>query len=97
MENFPHVPSEEQNLRIQRLIFYERLFYRRSSLISQSMNIHQESLPILKSMNLLLALWLYCPLSVLLAHMHSLPQTPKRLACKLLQHVFPKLQFLFCS
>lgn len=60
------------------------------------MNIHQESLSIFKLMHLLLRLWLDSPLFVLLACKYSPNQTLKGLTGSLLQHVFPKFQFL-CS
>ena len=44
MENLTHAPSEERNLRTERLISCKRLIYRRLRLISGPMNIHQESL-----------------------------------------------------
>ena len=61
MENLTCVPSEEQYLRTARLISIKRLIYRRLRLISLPKNICQESLPILKPMNLLLGLWLDFP------------------------------------
>ena len=57
------------------------------------MNIQQECLPILKSMNLLLELWLDLPLFALVACKYSPPKVLNREACVLLQHAFPELQF----
>ena len=61
MENFMHAPSEEWNLRNERKISHKCQIIRRLSLISWPMTIYQVSLPILKSMNLLLGLWLDSP------------------------------------
>lgn len=50
-----HIPSEEWNLRTERLILLKCLVYRRP------MNIRQKPPPTLKPMNLLLGLWLDSP------------------------------------
>ena len=52
MENLMHVPWEEQNLRMERLISHKCMIYRKLNLIYWPMNIYQEFLPILKPMNL---------------------------------------------
>ena len=64
-----YLPSEEQNMR---LTYVKHLIYRRSSIISWSMNIHQESLSIFKPKNLLLELWSDSSLFALLAHVQPL-------------------------
>ena len=56
----------------------------KNRIISRPMNICQESLAILKPMNLLLELWLGAPLFVLLAHKWSSPQPFNGHACSLL-------------
>lgn len=47
------------------------------------MHLHQESLPILKPVNILLALWLDFPAFAFRAHKYSQPQTLNRLICGL--------------
>lgn len=70
MEFLTHAPSEEQNLRAERLISSTCLIYRRPRrprLISWRMNVCQESFWILQQVDLLLQVWLGYPL------LHSLP------------------------
>lgn len=86
----------KKKLRNWGLISHKCLIYRRQKLISWLMNIHQESPPTLKPMNLLLGLCLDPPHFAFLAHnKYSPPQAFNRLACSLLQHAFLILQF-FC-
>lgn len=66
MKNVMHTPSEEWNSRTEKLISWKRLPYRRLKTTSWPMNICQQSLPILKPMNILLGLWLGCPFFALL-------------------------------
>lgn len=61
--------------------FHKCLLYRRLRLISQPTDLHQESLPILGPMNLLLGLWLDFHLFLFFAHKYSLQA--RRLACSL--------------
>lgn len=89
----PHVPSEELNLKPERLISHKCLIYWRQSLIFWPTSIRQESLPLLKPMNWLLELWLDWPLFVLLAHKYRPPPNLKELVCSLLQHGFPNCNF----
>ena len=84
MESLTHVPSGKRNIRTKRLISSKCLIYRRQKLIPQTMNIHQESLPILKPMNLLLGFWLDSPLFALFDHKNSSSQTINRFAHSLL-------------
>lgn len=60
-------------------------------LISSSVNIQQESLPILQPINLPPGLWLDFPIFAFLVH----KSTPNPYSS--LQHEFPKLQFLHYS
>lgn len=94
MRNPTHVPSEELNLKPERLISHKCLNYWRQSLIFWPRSIRQESFPLLKPMNWLLELWLDWPLFVLLAHKYRPSPNLNELVCSLLQHRFPKLQFL---
>ena len=97
MEFLTHAPSEEQNLRAERLISSTCLIYRRPwrpRLISWPMNVCQESFWILQPVDLLLQVWLGFPL------LHSLPLNidwPNRLICSLVHFVCPELQFLCYS
>lgn len=81
------------NSRTERLIFHKCLIYRRPKFLSQSMSIHQEPLPLLKPMDLLLALWVVSPYFILLTHKTVYPIN--ELTCSFPQFVCPVLQFLF--
>ena len=88
MENLRHVPSEEGNLRTDRLFSSKFLIYIRHEYTST------------KQLSPSSSQWTYylhpdwtC-LSVLLAHENCPPQTLSALSCSLLQHVFPELLFL---
>lgn len=69
MENLAHVPSGEWNLRTKR-----QISHRKPKLISWPLNIWQESLPILKPMNLLTRTCLDFLLFALLAQKYNSPQ-----------------------
>lgn len=81
------------NSRTERLIFHKCLIYRRPKFLSQSMSIHPEPLPILKPMDLLLALWVVSPYFILFTHKTVYPIN--ELTCSFPQFVCPVLQFLF--
>ena len=72
-KNHMHAPSEERNLRMEGMS-KNYLIYGRLRLISWPVNTHQESLPILKPVNLQLGLYLGFPLFTLPALKHSRPQ-----------------------
>lgn len=69
----------------------------RQRLISWPIDICQESLPILKSMNLLFGRSLDISFFVFLDHKYSLTYTLNRVACNLVQHAFCELKFLCFS
>ena len=81
------------NSRTERLIFHKCLIYRRPKFLSQSMSIHPEPLPLLKPMDLLLALWVVSPYFILFTHKTVYPIN--ELTCSFPQFVCPVLQFLF--
>lgn len=70
MENLAHVPSGEWNLRTER-----QISHRKPKLISWPLNVWQESLPILKPMNLLTRTCLDFLLFALLAQKYSSPRS----------------------
>ena len=92
MENLPQVSSGKQNSRVERPISRQCLIYEKRKLIPQSMDICQESLPNLKSTNVLLGLWLDFTLFAFLAHKNRPPQTLNGFTC-----VLPQLDVMNCS
>lgn len=96
MWTLTNLPSGKQNLRSERLISDKGLICR-PKLIAWPMNIYQASLPIFRSMDLLLGLWLDSPVFALLAINTAHPQTLSAVACRWLHFAFPELKLLCCS
>lgn len=93
MENLTHAPSEEQDLRTEKLISLKFLIYRKLKLLSWPMNLSPSS-----------SQWTYFLDSGWISQpLHSLqiktarPKLSGGLTCSLLHHAYPELQFLYYS
>lgn len=89
MENLIPAPSEEWNLRTEKLISYKYLISTRLGLISRPMNIHQKSL---HNQANKLTVWVPARWPSLCAPCpQTQPTLDLQLTLQLLQHVSPKL------
>lgn len=97
IKNFTHALSEEWNLKTEKLISHKCSIYRQPRLISWPMNILQDISPHPQVNELTTRTLADPPLLCTPCPWIKSTQTIKGLACKLIKHAFPKLQFLCYS